>query len=87
MVTDGNYVYCGEHCIMDRIVKSLCYAPETNIIVCQLYFNNKNLKNQRNNQETNTINILSYSVQPFVSICGCGYMYILQYQSDILYKK
>lgn len=91
MVTDGNYVY-GEHCIMHRIVKSLCCAPETNVTLyvnCILIIKIK--KNQRNrkgnNQEANTINILSYSVQPFVSICGCGYMCILQYQSHILYKK
>lgn len=31
MVTDGDYTYCGEHCIMYRIVESLCCTPEMNI--------------------------------------------------------
>ena len=30
MVTDGDYTYQGQHCMMERIVKSLCCAAETN---------------------------------------------------------
>ena len=38
MVTEGDYIYCGEHFIMYRIVESICCTPETNI-VCQVHFN------------------------------------------------
>lgn len=31
MVTDGNYAYHGEHCVMHGIVKSLFHTSETNI--------------------------------------------------------
>lgn len=37
MVTVGNHTYCGEHFGMYVIVKSLCCAPETNIIPCINY--------------------------------------------------
>lgn len=40
MVTDGVTTQHGEHRIIQRIAKSVCYTPETNNIVCQLYFNN-----------------------------------------------
>ena len=33
--------YHGEHGVRYKVVKSLCYTPDTNIIVCQLYCNNK----------------------------------------------
>ena len=33
MVTDDNYTYNGEHCVMYKIVESLCCTPETNIIL------------------------------------------------------
>lgn len=39
MVPDGKYTYCGENCTTYRIVKPLCYTPETNI--CELYLNIK----------------------------------------------
>ena len=31
MVTDGNYTYHGENCVIYRIVTSVCCIPETNI--------------------------------------------------------
>ena len=37
MVTDSNYNYCGEHCIMQRIIESLCCTPETNITLYANY--------------------------------------------------
>ena len=43
MVTYGDYRYHGEPGIMCRIGKSTCCTPETNIILCQLYFNNKKI--------------------------------------------
>lgn len=40
MVADGSYT-CGEHNITYREAEaeSLCYIPETNIELCQLYSN------------------------------------------------
>lgn len=47
MVTDGNYTYSGQNCVMYRIVES-CHVPETDIILTTVcvcvyipYFNNK----------------------------------------------
>ena len=42
MVTDGNYTYCGKHCVMHRLVKSLCGTPETNITLNDNYASIKN---------------------------------------------
>lgn len=39
-MTYGNYIYCGEHNLMYRIVESLC-SLEADITVCQLYVNKK----------------------------------------------
>lgn len=36
MMTDGNYIYYGEHLVKCIIVKSLCGIPENNIT---LYIN------------------------------------------------
>ena len=41
VVPDGDYTYCGEHCARDRLVKSLCCTPETNIT---LYVNYTSIK-------------------------------------------
>lgn len=40
MVIVGDYTYCAEHSVWDRIVGSLCYTPDTDV-VCPLYFNEK----------------------------------------------
>lgn len=42
MVTDGNYLYCGEHCIMHVIVESPYCIPKTNIIFYVGYTSIKN---------------------------------------------
>lgn len=31
MLTDRDYTYCGEHCVMCRIAESTCCTVETNI--------------------------------------------------------
>ena len=41
MVTVGDHTYYGEHRVMQRIVKSVCCTPETNII---LYVNYTSIK-------------------------------------------
>lgn len=41
MVTDYNYTYCDEDFAMHINIKSLCYTPEANIVLCQVYFNKK----------------------------------------------
>ena len=47
MVTDGGYA-CGKHSITDRVVKLLCYTPETNFhIVCQLEVERERKKEKR----------------------------------------
>ena len=46
-MTDGNQIYHGDHFIMYINVKSLCYVPETNII---LYVNHTSIK-QRQKQK------------------------------------
>lgn len=43
MTPDVNYTYQSEHFIMYIIIESLCYTPETNII---LYVNNTSIKNK-----------------------------------------
>ena len=35
-MTDGSYA-CGEQGIMYRLVKSLCWTPETNVTLCINY--------------------------------------------------
>ena len=43
-MTDGNYTYCGEHCIMQRIVESLCGKPEINLTFYVNYISTKKEK-------------------------------------------
>lgn len=45
METGGHLIYHGDHFVVYTNFKSLCSIPETNKIVCQLYFNLK--KGQR----------------------------------------
>ena len=45
MVTDGNYTYHSEHCIIYIIVESLCCTAETNVT---LYVNYTSLKKREN---------------------------------------
>ena len=39
LYSDRWELHSGRHNIMDRVVQSLCFIPDTNITVCQLYFN------------------------------------------------
>ena len=55
-MTEGEYTYHGEHCIMYRIVKSLCHVPKTNIT---LIFNYTSIINFKNNKDINFENIIS----------------------------
>lgn len=41
--TDDDLTYCGEHCVIYRIVESLCCAPEINIT---LYVNYSSIKSE-----------------------------------------
>ena len=41
MGTDGYQTYGGDHFMLYANIKSLCSTSETNIKVCQLYFNKK----------------------------------------------
>ena len=41
-MTDGDYVYHGEHRVMYRNVESICCALETNITLCVNYISIKN---------------------------------------------
>lgn len=39
---DGSYTYCGEHSITCRVVKSLCWTPELNVLtICVNYISIK----------------------------------------------
>lgn len=79
MVTDGNCTYCGEYFIMYTNVKSLCYTPETNLILCQLYFKWKKkrfIKNVRDSKDErkfsgaltlHPLSALSFLAYPFLS--------------------
>ena len=33
MVMDGNWIYHGEHSVTYKNIESLCYIPETNILL------------------------------------------------------
>lgn len=39
-----NWTYCIHHSAIYTNIESLCCAPETNVILCQLYLNLKNCK-------------------------------------------
>ena len=41
MVTDGNETCRGDHLVTYRNTGLLCYAPETNRVVTQLYYKNR----------------------------------------------
>ena len=51
MVTDHNYTYHGEDCIMYKLVTSLCCMPETNIT---LYVNYTSIKKKKEQSEETT---------------------------------
>ena len=44
MVTDGNYIFGGEHAIMYTKVEVYCCTHETYYVISQCYFNEKELK-------------------------------------------
>lgn len=50
MMTDRNYSY-GKHYIMYRIIKSLCYTCETNIMLHANYVSIKRNKRNREQQQ------------------------------------
>ena len=37
MVTDGDYIYHGEHWVMSGTIESICCTPETNIRLYVIY--------------------------------------------------
>ena len=42
MVTKVNWTYCGDHFTIYTTIKSLCFTPETNVILhVKLYLNQK----------------------------------------------
>ena len=53
-MTDGSYV-CGEHSIMDRVVKSLHCIPETNVTLSVGYTSIKNILINKLNKSLGTV--------------------------------
>ena len=37
MVTNGNWIYYGDHFVMYKNIESVCCTPETNITLCVNY--------------------------------------------------
>ena len=53
MDTDGYQIYHGGHFVVYANIKSLCSTPETNNIVCQLYFNLKKRERRKKREREN----------------------------------
>ena len=47
MMTDDDYIYCAEHGVMCRIVKSICCTPETTVTLYVHYTLIKKMKDWR----------------------------------------
>lgn len=54
METGGHLIYHGDHFVVYTNFKSLCSIPETNKIVCQLYFNSKEGAEERGGEQKTT---------------------------------